>query len=70
MLTAASAFRGGLNAHVTGLVAKIPELAQMIVPLDEVVAAKRRVREQGTAEHDLYKYLLSVRFDENGEVRQ
>jgi hypothetical protein len=68
-LVAASVFRGGLNAHVAGLIAKIPEIASLIVPLSEVVAAKKRAREQGTAEYGLYQYLLSVRFDENGEVR-
>ena len=66
----ASVYRGGLNAHVTGLIAKVPEIAAMIVPLSEVVAAKRRIKEPGTTEYGIYRYLLTVRFDENGEVRQ
>jgi hypothetical protein len=65
----ASVYRGGLNAHVAGLVAKVPEIAAMIVPLSEVVAAKRRIKEPGTTEYGIYRYLLTVRFDENGEVR-
>jgi hypothetical protein len=70
MMVAGTCFRGGLNAHVTGMIAKIPEIASLIVPLSEVVEAKRRVKEPGTAEHGIYQYLLSVRFDPNGEVRK
>jgi hypothetical protein len=65
----ATVYRGGLNAHVSGLIAKIPEIAAMIVPLSEVVAAKRRIKEPGTTEYGIYRYLLAIRFDENGEVR-
>jgi hypothetical protein len=70
MMVAASCYRGGLNSHVTGMIAKIPEIASLIVPLSEVVEAKRRVKEPGTAEYGIYQYLLSIRFDANGEVRQ
>jgi hypothetical protein len=70
VLVASSVFRGGLSPHVTGLIEKIPELGQMIVPLDEVVEAKRRIKEPGTTEHGLCQYLISIRFNENGEVRE
>jgi hypothetical protein len=69
-LISASVYRGGINAHVSGLMEKIPEIGQMIVPLSEIVAARRRVKEQGTVENGIYNYLLTIRFDENGEVRQ
>jgi hypothetical protein len=70
MMVAGSAYRGGLDAHVAGMTAKIPEIARLVVPLSEVVAAKWKVKEQGTAEYGIYQYLLSVRFDANGEVRE
>jgi hypothetical protein len=69
-IVAGSIYRGGLNTHVTELIAKVPEIGQMIVPLAEIVAAKRKVKEQGTAEYGIYQYLLSIRFDGNGEVRE
>jgi hypothetical protein len=68
-IVGASVYRGGLNAHVAGLVAKVPEIAALIVPLSDIVEAKRKAKEPGTTEYGVYQYLLSVRFDENGEVR-
>ena len=42
----------------------------MMVSLSELVEAKKRVQEQGTSENGIYQYLLTIRFDENGEVRE
>ena len=64
-----SVFRGGLNAHVAGLIAKIPELGRLIVPLSEVAAVRRRAKEPGTEEHRLCQHMLTIRFNPDGEVR-
>lgn len=69
-LVASSCFRGGLPAHVESLAAKIPDLARVIVPLSEVVAARRRAQEPGTEENRICRYLLTVRFDDTGGVRE
>ena len=68
-MVAASCYRGGLTDFVQGLVAKIPDLATLIVPLGEAATTRRRVKELGTEENRVYQYLLTVRFDKNGEVR-
>ncbi|MDR3165276.1 MAG: hypothetical protein LBU13_06830 [Synergistaceae bacterium] len=70
MMVTASVYRGGLNAHITGMITKVPEIASLIVPLSEVVEAKRRVKRQGTTEFGIYQYLLSIRFGADGAVRQ
>ena len=66
----ASVFRGGLSAHVSRLIEKIPELETLIVPLSGLSEAKKCVKEPGTAENGIYQYLSAIRFDNDGEVRQ
>lgn len=69
-MVTASCYRGGLPDHVVKLMEKIPELAWMIVPLKDVAAVKMLIKEQGTQENGIFKYIETVRFDGNGEVRK
>jgi hypothetical protein len=69
-MVAASCFRGGLSDYVLGLIEKIPELARLIVPLEEVAQARRKAKELGTEENRVFQYLETVRFDGDGEVRE
>ena len=69
-LVEASIYRGGLSDHVTGLIAKIPELRTLIVPMADVAATRRKAQMPGTEENRVYQYLRSIRFNDNGEVRE
>lgn len=68
-LVEGSSYRGGLSAHVAGLMEKIPELRTLIVPMADVANVRRRTQEPGTEENRVYQYLRTVRFDDKGEVR-
>lgn len=62
-------FIGDLPAFVDALIAKVPEVGKMIVETSELAAVRKQVNEAGTEYHRVYQYLLSIRFDGNGEVR-
>ena len=68
-LIAASCYRAGIPDHVKRLMEKIPELAQVIVPLADVRETRRRASELGTEENRICQYLRSIRFGADGEVR-
>lgn len=62
-------FLGELPDYVTALIAKVPEVATMIIDTSELATARKLIQEAGTEYHRLHQYLLTVRFDGNGEVR-
>lgn len=68
-ITAHALFLGDLPVFVETLVAKLPEVATMIIETSELAAARKQIHETGTEYNRVYQYLLSVRFDGNGEVR-
>lgn len=68
-ISAHTLFIGDLPAFVETLITRVPEVAKMIVETSELAAARKQVNEMGTECHRVYQYLLSIRFDGNGEVR-
>lgn len=64
-----SVYRNGLPGNIEQLIAKVPEVGKMIVPVKEFLRVRHAARTQGTEYHRLYQYLESVRFD-GDEVRQ
>lgn len=68
-ITANTLYLGESPDYVTALIAKVPEVATMIIETSGLAAARKLIQEAGTEYHRVYQYLLTVRFDGNGEVR-
>lgn len=69
VLVHASCFRGGLSSAAEDVIKRCPEVAKLIVSVDETAATKRKIAEPGTEQHRVNEYLKTVRFGGNGEVR-
>lgn len=66
----AACYRGGLSDSVKAVIDRCPEVAGLIVPVEDAPKTKAKIEKAGTEQHRLYDYLRGVRFDADGEVRE
>ena len=58
-LTRFAIFRGGLPEHVSALVREYPCLRSLIVPVGELVRARRELTQRGSLRHTMYVRALT-----------
>lgn len=56
-------YDGGLPPYVTMMMADFPELAMLIVDVEELKQKEARIKRQGTPEHRAYEVIEAVRSD-------
>ena len=67
-LVSGSAFRNGIPAYVDRLIEKIPDLRQLIIPVEDLSVLRVEMHRDGTELNRVYNYLSTVRFNGNGDV--
>lgn len=57
-LLQATVFRSGIPSYLTPLMTEQPDVAELIVPVEEMTAVQERILQAGTAEYTVYQRLL------------
>lgn len=58
-LTRFAVFCGGLPDHVSALVREYPCLRSLIIPVGELVRARRELTQKGSLRHTMYKKAMA-----------
>lgn len=57
-LLQSTVFRGGIPVYLQPLIVEQPDVAALIVPVDEISAAQARIVQTGTPEYGAYQAIL------------
>lgn len=57
-LLQSTVFRSGIPSYLTPLMAEQPDVAELIVPVEEMTEVQERILQAGTAEYTVYQRLL------------